>query len=368
MENLAPIKEIDQPAPGNLSSFRLNSISEVIANQKPPVWLIKSYIPHGSITCLFGPSGEGKSFVVIDWGLHIATDGTWCGHKIRKPGAVVYVVGEGHSGIPPRAMAWAIKNDVDLSKVNFFISRCAAQLSDVESAAEVATEIQRIVDKLGIGVVLIIVDTLARNFGPGNESSAEDMSQFITHIDIYLRQRFDATIVIVHHTGHTNKDRARGSSSFEAALDCSYKLERIGDGLIKLTNTKMKDAEPPGPVTLEMNQIELEWCDEEGVPLTSIAISQSNDTPHNESKGLGAKQRALLSLLGDMHEDMRKGLPDDTEDEKTSVIEVRQWKEHAEYKGLLSGKYIRQDFQKIKKTLLDRKLIRIDGCYVYVVE
>lgn len=306
--------------------------------------------------------------MAVDIGAHIAAGKDWHGrHKIRKPKGVIYIAGEGHSGLPPRFLGWGTHNGIEFNDdFPFYMSRCAAQFSDIESAAEVATEIQRIISQHNIDIGLIIVDTWSRNFGQGNESEARDTNQVITNIDLYLRKRFGTSVLIVHHTGHSNLDRARGSSVFDAALDCSYKLEKISDGLIKLTNTKMKDAEPPEPLTFEMTPVDLVWCDDEGVPLSSIVLTLTDDTSHSESKGLGKKQQAMLDLLRSMHQEMRGSLPAGVED--STVIEVRQWKEHAEHMSVLSGKYVRQDFQKIKSSLLSRGLIRIEGVHVYVDE
>ena len=49
---------------------------------------------------------------------------------------------------------------------------------------------------------MIVIDTLARNFGAGNENSTEDMNRFVASIDRYLREEFGSAILLVHHTGH----------------------------------------------------------------------------------------------------------------------------------------------------------------------
>jgi len=365
VENSLPAAEPDQSSVADLLSFRLNPISEVMGNWKPANFLIKHYLPSDSITCIFAPPGVGKTFMALDIGCHIAAGKDWHGHKIRKPKAVILIAGEGHSGLPTRFLAWATHNKLELdADIPFYISGCAAQFSEIESAAEASTEVHRIMSEYNLDIGLIIVDTWSRNFGPGNESEARDTNQVITNIDLYLRKRFSTSVLIVHHTGHSNQDRARGSSVFDAALDCSYKLEKVSDDQIRLTNTKMKDAEPPAPLTFEMNPIELEWCDDEGVPLSSIALTLTDSSPHNESKGLGRNQQAMLDLLRNMHQDMRDSLPDGASD--NTLIEVRQWREHAIDMNVLTGKYVRQDFQKIKSSLSGRGLIRIEGVYVYV--
>jgi RecA-family ATPase len=60
-----------------------------------------------------GASGSGKTFVVLDWLLHIATgQPEWKGHKVKQ-GGVVYLAGEGHNGLKGRMAAWLQHYQVD---------------------------------------------------------------------------------------------------------------------------------------------------------------------------------------------------------------------------------------------------------------
>ena len=72
---------------------------------------------------------------------------------------------------------------------------------------------------------MIIIDTLARNFGAGNENSTEDMNAFVERVDD-LKNTFNSCICLVHHTGHGSSNRARGSSVLPAAVDWEYKVSR----------------------------------------------------------------------------------------------------------------------------------------------
>ena len=48
----------------------------------------------------------------------------------------------------------------------------------------------------------------------------------------------------MHHTGHNDKDRARGSIALKGAADSEYDIEKQKD-ILTMTTTKMKDAEIP---------------------------------------------------------------------------------------------------------------------------
>ena len=88
-------------------------------------------------------------------------------------------------------------------------SRCAVPLLDETQAAYTRDEILRVADEWGESPVAVYTDTLARNFGPGDENSNADMQQFIGNIDKYLRQPFESTVSIIHHSTCREAQRAR---------------------------------------------------------------------------------------------------------------------------------------------------------------
>ena len=116
------------------------------------------------------------------------------------------------------------------------------------------------------------------------------MSQFISACDA-IRRKYGSTILVVHHTGHSDKSRARGAIALKAALDAEYRLEKA-DSLI-LTATKMKDAETPPPMAMELVTVDLPGLlDEFGNPITSAAINVLDaDTSAIMSQARAAGQR-----------------------------------------------------------------------------
>jgi hypothetical protein len=144
---------------------------------------------------------------------------------------------------------------VDISTAPLFVSNRPAQFLDKASAREVVTAVHDLAEHHG-KPALIAIDTLARNFGPGDENSTSEMVQFIAAIDD-LRVEFPgSSALLVHHTGHQDKHRARGSMALKGALDCEYRVTK-NEATIKLYNTKMKDAEPPLAICFELEGVDL---------------------------------------------------------------------------------------------------------------
>src|SRR5690606_38112370 len=117
--------------------------------------------------------------------------------------------------------AWSRHRGISLVGVPCFVSKRSAQFLDDASAKAVTDAIGQLAERHG-APSLIVIDTLARNFGPGDENSNTEMGKFIAAID-NMRSRFsDCAVLIVHHSGHAAKHRARGAISLQCALDCEY--------------------------------------------------------------------------------------------------------------------------------------------------
>ena len=72
--------------------------------------------------------------------------------------------------------------------------------------------------RTGKAVQLVIIDTLARSMGAGDENSSQDMGAFIAACD-QIRRATGATVLIVHHSGKSSNAGARGSSALLGAVD-----------------------------------------------------------------------------------------------------------------------------------------------------
>ena len=221
---------------------------------RAPEFLIDGLIETDTLGMIFGDPGSGKSFVAVDFALCVAS-GTPFNNRQVKQGSVFFIAGEGHNGMARRFYAWSKDRCVPLEGLPLFKSERAAQFLDVNSAITVAEAIDRMIKKFG-NPALIIVDTVARNFGPGDENSTLDMGGFITAID-QLKGRYPGiTILLVHHSGHSEKQRARGSIALKGALDCEFRVTK-NENVLSLDCTKMKDADKPPTLHFTLDTIEL---------------------------------------------------------------------------------------------------------------
>lgn len=275
------------------------SAGDLLDDIRPIQWLVNGCLEQDALCMIFGPPASGKSFLAIDIAACVASGLHWHTREVKQ-GAVFYVAGEGHNGITRRMAAWQKVNNRSLKGVPLYKSTRAVMVLDRQAASDMAEEIARMVEVTGVVPVLVIIDTLARNFGEGDENKQADASKFIEHLDEFVRRRWKCTVGIVHHTGH-DADRARGSSVFRGAMDQEISVKPRVAGLVDVSWTKMKDAELPEPFALAIKQVGLERFDEDENEITGAALVIAGDPLDVEvaksSKGASVKARQVVDII-----------------------------------------------------------------------
>ncbi len=285
---------------GKAHSLNLRQAADIVSNPIPAAWLLRPYLEQMVLALMFGEMGTLKSFVTLDMLLSIAAGKSWAGSKFKpKPQAVVYVSAEG-KGLSKRLQAWSLHHGHDLHKIPFYAVEHALNLSNPAGILELVEAIEA----LKIQPAVIGIDTLSRNSGPLDENSSADMGAFINALDQHLRQRLKCSVLLVHHTGHMAKDRARGSYALMASTDAWFKVERPDPEAmaVKFTTGRLKDSDSPPAIYLKANVVDLGSVDEDGQPETSLVLLPSDETiPDRKRPPTGKQQVALLKLLESEH-------------------------------------------------------------------
>jgi RecA/RadA recombinase len=272
--------------------FKLHTVTELFDLPEPD-WLIDGILPVGTLAALYGRSGDGKSFVGLDWALSVATGSTWFGRATNE-GAVVYVVAEGGRGTRKRVSAWRKHHGWEKDPPAFFVLD-AVQVTDERDMRLLAERIAA----LGVAVKLIVVDTLARCFVGRDENSAQDMGEFVAGID-WLKQVTGAAVVVVHHSGKTKdgkpSDIERGSSALRAAADVMVSVTMDKDRIITVKNSKQKDDEEFETMRLRLEQVEVESTGERTT--SCVLVTADKVTPRSPAlpRHLRSSLRALASF------------------------------------------------------------------------
>jgi len=357
LKDLSSLVQTSESAPQGKFQFR--SAHSLI--QAPPAanWLIKGYLDLGSLGVLFGEPGSMKSFFAIDMGFSIATGRDWHGIPVRKTGPVFYIAGEGFSGLSKRLRAWATANHISLEETPFFVSDRPAQLLDLPRALEVTAAIDELAKQHG-EPVFVVIDTLNRNFGPGDENKTEDMSKFVACIDSAIRLKYRCSVLIVHHTPLNDPGRGRGSTALRGAADWEYCLSKKGERTRKLSATKVKDYEEPPDLYFQPKSVTLDgWVDkEDGELMTSciLEVVDDDESSFKYSETLTDPQKKALSCLLELESPSKdpRGVPMD------------EWRQAAYSAGISTSKELgtkRKAFKRATDQLVKLGFVSIDNDY-----
>ena len=242
------------------------------AQPSPISWLVKRWIQSQALVMVHGPSGGGKTFVVLDWCLRMAS-GTeeWASHKVRQ-GNVVYLAGEGHHGLRGRVAAW--KHHHQAGKLKMWLSKDGCDLNTPAGYLKVVEQVRMLQECPSV----IVVDTLHR-FLQGDENSAQDAKTMLDACNA-LMMEFNCSVILVHHTGVSDEaqHRARGSSAWRGALDIEISIiPGKDDQPMQIVQRKSKDAELAETVYVNLQTVEIPgWRDEDDQQVTSAVIVEAS--------------------------------------------------------------------------------------------
>ncbi len=258
---------------------------------------VRGVIPAESFIVVFGPPKGGKTFSVCDLTMHAAHGLDWHGCAISRRLKVGYLVGEGQRGLKVRLKAWVEAHDNIEEAGEFRILPVALSLPDSASS---------VVEALGAWRPdILVTDTLNAYFGGGDENSTQDMSAFCTAIR-YLRDALQCSVIVIHHTGHTDSGRERGSIVLRASADVLIQVAK-DDGAGELVGFQViaaRDLEPmESAISLKLARHETEWLDEDGEPLVTCVVragQQPVTLPGRGGRPLGAAQATVLAAAQEL--------------------------------------------------------------------
>lgn len=298
VQKVVPAAPTPQPdaipaTPEGRDPFPLIALDE-IGMHGPPEWRIEGLIPKRGFGVLYGPSGAFKSFVALDMALTVAHGLDWRGKPVEGAGAA-YIAGEGTYGIQNRVLAWRnSRGQSSAPNKPFWLAPVAANFLDAPTVKLIAERLAALPERVGF----VVVDTLARSFGGGNEKESVDMGRFVAACD-YIGAACNAFVLAIHHTGKDEARGARGSNVLKAAADVEISITRgIGESSAVLKVTKMKDSEDGARIRVRMVPVEGVFPATGEVVTSLVPVIETEDAAKPSGR-IGKLERAVLSVLED---------------------------------------------------------------------
>jgi len=176
-----------------------------------PPDLIDGVLGAGETQMLFGDYFTGKTYLALDWALCVATGRAWHGKAVTQ-GRVLYLAMEGVKTVLPRVRAWQEKHS-GVAVSGFDVYPKVANFTDDESVSLLRKTVEQ------GGYSLVVIDTLSRSYGGGDENSAEIMGGYVGALSKVREVSPELSVLVVHHSKKDDPREYRGSTVLGAALD-----------------------------------------------------------------------------------------------------------------------------------------------------
>lgn len=284
-----PEKQEHKPRATSDNPFAIQKWEDYKQNYLSTPWIIKGVLPQAEVGILYGQSGSGKTFFVLDMAACVARGEPWRGRKVSSC-RVVYVAAEAREGIKKRMDAY-----------DQHISPDGVRPDIIASAPNLlSTDTKQLIEAIG-SAGLIILDTMAASHS-GDENSAKDMGLFLAACkDISVAT--GAMVLAVHHTGKEDSKGMRGSSALFAGADFVMEIfkNKVGDRFEHgAMLSKSRDDVTGTSFGFELKRVTV-GVDDEGDDVTTCVIE-----PVQKEVSKTPKRPRKLANLEDSRYDMHR--------------------------------------------------------------
>lgn len=330
---------------------------------------VQGLLVEQSSAVLYGESNSGKTFFATWLAMAIASGMTWFGRRVEQ-GGVLYLALEGGQGFRNRIAAWRERHDALAGPVYFAaipsqvnLLHPDADMPRVIAAARDAAE------RMGVGIKLIVVDTLARAMAGGNENAPEDMGALVMNMD-RIRAETGAAVLFIHHSGKDAAKGARGHSSLRAAIDTEIEVEATDGPVRRATVVKQRDMRKGDVFAFELEVVEL-GENRHGEAVTTCLVREVEQAgAKTKRESLSGRARLALDVL---HEVVGTqglmGAPDTPENVASVPDEVwrRRFYDRLPSDGDVKQNAKRMAFNRAAEELQTKRMVATNRGRVWVV-
>jgi hypothetical protein len=314
-------------------SWRLLDDVELM-DEPDPQFIVADVLPEKSVGVIYATPGGGKTTLQAGLMTSIATGADWFGHRIVLPGASVCVVAEDAPGFKMRVRAAKRAARLPLD-VPIGVQAFTAQTIDLRDMLSVCRFIRFLQNQRKDWprpLRTVAIDTYGASTPGSNENSSEDTTICMMHAQL-MRDKLDATIILIHHT-NAGGSRERGHSAMRGAADFMISMTPVDD-LIHVECSKQRNAAPFEKLTLRL----VPAPDAVGCVLRPASdVLGSNTLTPAQLKALTILRESFASTGASKSEWQR------------SAQDVPERTFHRACEKLIEGHYVRQDGSKFWPT------------------
>ncbi len=349
--------------PKKRERFELTWFDEIIEG-KPKETILKGWLGVGEFTTISGLPGTGKSVVTTDLACHIAAGMDWHGLKVQQ-GLVVYVAAERKKLTERRMMAFRKHHDV--KDVPLLVVGGMLDFTRDEKDAEAIVKVIREAEEYtGQKCVWVIIDTLTRVFGAGDQNASKDMVKFVRSCDHILTET-NAHVTAIHHSAWSG-ERGKGAIDLDGAVDASFMVKKEGNKH-RLVCDGTNDGEEGDVLAFTMKSVEI-GRNEDGEPTTApVVVPHEGVKVKTSTEAQKGKNARALDLLVSLVE--RDGVDPESPGYPSGamVVSVDSWRQavYDDAGNRMAPEAKRQRFNRAKKDLIADGAIGENPLWVWVI-
>lgn len=254
-----------------VSSRGVGDLFDTLSDDIP--YLIDGVIVEDAMGEIFGTSGHHKTFLILQMLFCIAHGIPFHGREVKQ-GKVVYMAGEGHSGLKKRLNALCEYYDVELDRKAFLVPDISLNLMDEDSVKEFGVYLATKGE-----IKMLVIDTLV-SYTNGMDMNGDVHWNSIKYNIVQYIKPYVQTVSWITHTGLKEQKRAKGSSQRYADSDYVLQVQKSNTNT-SLIYHKNKDRELSNPIKFIMKHV-----GDSLVPVQNVTAS------------LTKKEKMVMDLLG----------------------------------------------------------------------
>jgi len=326
-------------------------------------WLVHNLLGAGDASAVYGVPGCGKSVLVEDMALHIATGREWHGRPVTR-GAVLYVALERKKLVERRAIAFRERHQIP--DVPFAIMGGMFDLRGPNAVDAIVAAVRQVEAETAECVVLIIIDTISRALCGGDENSPKDMGAIVAATS-RLQAGTKAHILWVHHMPQDGAERLRGHGALLGAMDTTIHVEKLSDDARSATVMKANDSEEGERVTFTLESVTI------GPETTAPVVVPADPALAHSApakRRLSGRNKLALDCLTEAVLNHGQPPPVDLElPQGVKAVTLDEWRSELLRRNVIDREAAnpRTDFRRCLTQLADRGLISSNNNLVWPV-
>ena len=188
----------------------------------PPPYLVKKLLLLSGVAIVGGQSGAGKTYLITDLAVSLASGQPFFGHKVREKVGVAILAAEGGGTLHSRIWMAAKYKCGGASGLPIAYLDAVPNLADQAQALQMTLRLlaldRMFREKNGVRLGAVIIDTISAACAIENENDAAAINA-VMQILHSISATLACVVIPVHHHGKDASTGLRGSSAWHASAD-----------------------------------------------------------------------------------------------------------------------------------------------------